>query len=166
MVYSAKAVANYFLDLAGKAGKSISPMKIQKLVYMAHGWHMALADGKPLIDEQVAAWRYGPVIPSLYDEFKQFGNEPITKLATDAALVGTKFSLITPSITDDIIKGLLTKIWEVYGGFTAIQLSNMTHQPDTPWYQTWHVDGGHAVMGTDIPIERIQEHFSQLLSAS
>ena len=40
MGYSAKAVANYFLSKYGRK-KGITPLKIQKLVYIAHGWHMA-----------------------------------------------------------------------------------------------------------------------------
>jgi len=44
-------------------------MKLQKLVYYAHGWHLAL-NNEPLIDEQVECWQYGPVISSLFHEFK------------------------------------------------------------------------------------------------
>lgn len=168
MIYSAKAIANYFLALAEVSGKSITPMKIQKLVYMASGWHMALTNGKSLINEQVEAWKYGPVIPSLYDEFKQFGNDVITKSATEIDTNGTTLSLIVPQVSNDdsYVKGLLDKVWEVYGAYTPYQLSNMTHQQGTPWYQTWHEDGGRVDMGTDIPKERILEHFTHLASAS
>ena len=73
---SAKAIANYFLD------KSIdlTPMKIIKLVYIAHGWHLAITD-KPLIEDYVQAWEFGPVIPDLYHEFKKYGNTPIKTYA-------------------------------------------------------------------------------------
>ena len=46
--YSAKEIANYFLELSAK--KDISPLKIQKLVYIAHGWHLALY-GEPLVQD-------------------------------------------------------------------------------------------------------------------
>jgi len=168
MTYSSKAVANYFLDLAKASRNPVTPMKIQKLVYMASGWHIALTKGESLINEQVEAWKYGPVIPSLYDEFKQFGNDAITKLATEIDANGTTLSLTAPQVSNDdsYVKGLLDKVWEVYGTYTPYQLSNMTHQQGTPWYQTWHEDGGHVDMGTDIPKERIQEHFTRLASAS
>ena len=64
--YSSKAVANSFLDIA-EAGNvnDISPMKLQKLVYYAHAWHLAFL-GQPLIREEVQAWKFGPVIPDVY----------------------------------------------------------------------------------------------------
>ena len=73
MPYDPKAIANYFLDLARAQEKALTPLKIQKLVYFANGWHLAIK-GVPLINEQVEAWRFGPVIPSLYTHFERMGN--------------------------------------------------------------------------------------------
>ena len=128
--YSAKHVANYFLAKYGKHG--ISPLKIQKLVYLAHGWYMAFYDD-PLIDDEYAeAWEYGPVFPSLYHEFKHFGRSPITELATE---IDSEFNEATPRIPreDKKTRGLLDKTWEVYGNFTGMQLSRICHKPGSPW---------------------------------
>ena len=80
MGYSAFAVANYFLRLGRDSGEEITPLKIQKLVYIAHGYHLAFTasdnspNGLPLVDDEFAeAWQYGPVFPSLYHHFKRFG---------------------------------------------------------------------------------------------
>src|SRR5262245_29920187 len=70
--YSALAVANYFLDLAKAKGLALDPMKLQKMIFFAHGWSLALYDEK-LIDEPIQAWQYGPVVQSVYHEFKSFG---------------------------------------------------------------------------------------------
>jgi len=48
MAYDAKIVANYFLDLADRDHVFVSPLKLQKLVYLAHGWSLALR-GRPLL---------------------------------------------------------------------------------------------------------------------
>ena len=71
-MYPSAAIANEFLTLSFSDQKLVSPMKLLKLVYLAHGWHLAIK-GKPLIDEQIQAWDYGPVIQNLYHEIKGFG---------------------------------------------------------------------------------------------
>ena len=76
MSYDARAIANYFLERARLEGKSLDQMKLQKLVYYANGWHIAIKE-EPWIDEQVEAWRYGPVIQSLRDAFREYGDQAI-----------------------------------------------------------------------------------------
>jgi uncharacterized phage-associated protein len=172
MPYDSRAIANYFLSLASDQGKSLTQMKLQKLVYFAQGWHLAIHDGKPLIDEQVEAWKFGPVIPSLYLAFREYGDEPITAPATvffdgsDCSDDEIEFGEIAPSIDDHAtIKSLLNRIWAVYGDYSAIQLSNITHQPGTPWYHVNQQYRGHIPRGTDIPTETIQKCFIDLASA-
>ena len=144
---SAKAVANYFLDAAKRQGKTLDQMKLQKLVYIAHGWHLAIRE-RPLIQESVEAWTYGPIIADLYHEFKKFGNLPITERATEIKSRQTAggpfsigFSIEEPTIDRDsddpeYTRKFLNKVWDVYRDFTGVQLSNMTHEPDTPWDKT------------------------------
>src|SRR5271157_4349946 len=92
----ARAVANYFLDLAKKENRPIDPMGIQKFVYFAHGWNLAMY-GRPLIIQDVEAWDYGPVIRDLYQDFKRFGNGPIeTPAMTFGVEPGRRFQFIKP----------------------------------------------------------------------
>ena len=83
--YRACAIANYFLERAER--EPITQMKVQKLVYFAHGWHLGITQ-KPLINEQVEAWPYGPVIPSLYQDLKRWGADPITEPIKDRGVRG------------------------------------------------------------------------------
>ncbi|HEY1718789.1 MAG TPA: type II toxin-antitoxin system antitoxin SocA domain-containing protein, partial [Verrucomicrobiae bacterium] len=55
------AVANRFIELAQKSDSKLTLMKLLKIVYFAHGWHLALRDKSPLIDDTVEAWKFGPV---------------------------------------------------------------------------------------------------------
>ncbi|MHB1035361.1 MAG: Panacea domain-containing protein [Pirellulales bacterium] len=168
MSHSARAVANFFLELAKESEVQLSPMKLQKLVFFAHGWHLAIL-GTPLINEQVEAWEFGPVIPSLYHSFKAFGNQPISEPAHNYRIAGGRLHESTPTIPDTPETGptraLLRKVWEVYSPFTATQLSNVTHQPGTPWRNV--VDDckaryGLVPKGTDIPTQLIQQYFATL----
>lgn len=157
MIYSPKAIANYFLDLAKEHGDSVRPMKLQKLVYYAHGWY-AGHTGKPLIDETVEAWQYGPVISSLYHEFKRFGSNPITARATDFV----DFEIVeVPAPADESIKKFLRNVWASYGRYTGLTLSEMTHAEGSPWDVTWKENAG--VKGADIPFELISQHFKDVL---
>lgn len=148
-----KSIANYFLELAAANGESITPMKLQKLVYYAHGWYAGYTK-TPLINETVEAWQYGPVIPSLYREFRQFGSGDIKAKATDVGLFG---STEVPIPADPHIRAFLSNVWNSYGRYTGIALSEMTHAPGTPWDQTWSENPG--LRGMDIPFDRIAQWF-------
>lgn len=60
--YSAKDIAMAFVKKAIESGKPVTQMQLQKMVYFAHGLHLANTKGEPLVKEEFQAWRYGPVI--------------------------------------------------------------------------------------------------------
>lgn len=158
MPFSALAVANEFLDL----DKNLSPMKLQKLVYYAHGWYLALAD-QPLISERVEAWQYGPVIPALYSQFRRFGNEAITEKARELCFRNGKIFLRSPSLADcedaSDAKQLIARVNEEYGKYSAAQLSNATHKSGTPWQEVYR-DGARSIA---IPDEKIKDYFKKMM---
>jgi uncharacterized phage-associated protein len=153
MLYSPKSIANYFLELAAASGRQISPMKLQKLVYYAHGWYAGYT-GTPLIDEAVEAWQYGPVIPSLYHEFKPFGAGVVTRKATE--FQGLQLSEVAPP-SEPGLRKFLESVWNSYGSMSGLQLSEMTHAPGGPWDQTRKATAG--MRGADIPFDSILAHF-------
>ncbi len=76
-MHSVIDVANYFLSLVNEdQGEGITNMKMQKLVYYAQGFSLAMLN-KPLFEEPIEAWQYGPVVPTLYHAFKKYGNVPL-----------------------------------------------------------------------------------------
>ncbi len=165
-----KAVANFFLERAQLEGSGLSPMKLQKLVYFSHGWHLGLFD-VPLIDEPIQAWVWGPVIQSLYHEFKRFGSGAITDLATSVEWdpIDDNFKIITPTIpaNDQEEREFVLGMWGIYGKYAATRLSNATHAVGTPWYQMWlqyKNDRGAIPKGIIIPNNTIREYFAKLAS--
>src|SRR5258708_2453783 len=164
--HDALAVANWFLAKAAKESKTLDPMKLQKLIYFAHGWSLALTD-IPLIEEHPEAWDYGPVIPSVYHEFKSFGRKPITSRASKIDWpISAKLEDILNSVfyepaveDDDDTERLLTRVWEVYGGLTGVQLSNMTHAAGGAWYKAYH-ELANGRKGVDISDELIKAEFT------
>jgi uncharacterized phage-associated protein len=114
-------VANYLLSQVDEdAGDLISNMKLQKLVYYAQGYHLALFD-RPLFEETIEAWAHGPVVPELYRAFKKFGNSGIP-IPQDVDF----------SNLDENTKDFLNEIYIVLGQFSAWKLRNMTHS-EPPW---------------------------------
>jgi len=156
MPFSARSIANYFIDRAKVTGETLTPMKLQKLVYYAMGWYAGYT-GKPLVDEAVEAWQYGPVFPSLYQEFKRFGAGPITSKATELDVDFEDVEVPTPE--DPSVRQFLDNVWTSYGKYTAVKLSEMTHASGSPCDTTWQ--SAQGVRNKDIPFEVIQQHFAQ-----
>lgn len=122
-------VANEIIRVAHETGKSISNMKLQKLLYLAQGIHLALKSDTPLFDDVIEAWKYGPVVPSVYHKFKIYfaGEIPaIHPFSSGADVLG------------DEKKKLVRRVVDLYGGLSAISLSNFTHLPDSPWYPVYN----------------------------
>ena len=108
--YPAIAVANEFLDLSFIEKNLITPLKLQKLVYICHGRHLGFY-AYPLIKERVEAWSYGPVIPIIYHQFKHYGNKDIQKKCFDPeeelfALMDSELKLVEPEIDTENEKNL------------------------------------------------------------
>lgn len=119
---SARDVVNYFLTKANPDEERISNLKMQKLLYYAQGFHLAMT-GKPLFNESIEAWRYGPVVPAVYHELKQHRDGPLPP-APEEFDPGAVFSAAQLEILDEV--------FEVYGQFSAWKLRDLTHD-ETPW---------------------------------
>ncbi|MGY3327465.1 putative phage-associated protein [Mesorhizobium sp. USDA 4775] len=154
MEYTPQHIANYFLDRAKKEGRTISPMKLIKLVYIAYGWVLALT-GKRLFQEKIQAWKHGPVIPSLYHEFKHFRSDPINEKAMRFDL--DTFDAVEPRIDpeDKESNFILDKVWSVYKHFSGSTLRAKTHEADTPWSRVYNPEE----MDTQIRDKDIAEHY-------
>lgn len=160
--YSPIAIANWFIHRAEIESCPLDPMKLVKLVYLAHGWHLAVR-GEALINETVEAWPYGPVVPSVYHAFKRYGKAPVDGPAMEVNPEAGDFSMPDVPRGDIETVEVLERVWEVYRGFSGIELSTLTHQPGSPWEQAWgEAEKQGKVRGIDIPDVVIREHFVAL----
>ena len=78
MAYKVLDIANKLLLRAknNESGDLMSNMKLQKMLYYQQGFHLAYF-GTPLFDEDIEAWMYGPVVPSVYSHYKNCGRQGI-----------------------------------------------------------------------------------------
>ncbi len=140
--YLALHIANYFLWKAREEGvKDMTQLKLMKLVYFAYAWNLAIFE-KEIFSEIIEAWKHGPVVPSIYHEFKRFQNSPIT----DYAELPFEDSLETyyPMVNsdDDNTIRVLETVWDVYKNKSGWDLRQITHEDAGAW------------QGENIPIER------------
>lgn len=124
----------------------ISNLKLQKLLYYCQAYSYGLT-GKPMFSEQIEAWVYGPVVPSVYQEYKKYEsrNIPLSDIE--------QFSLPDDSTDSAIIK--LVK--EQKGQYSAIALKDMTHK-ETPWIEAFAI-----CKNQPIEAETMREYFREKL---
>ena len=146
MEHDARSVANELLRRAKDDGEPVTHLKIMKLVYFCHAWMLGLYH-EPLQVQPIEAWRFGPVVRDVYRSLRRYGSEPINHP------IG-----VEPEEYSSTQMDLIDQVWEVYGKYTARQLSAMTHAPGTPWHHIWHQWGESAV----IPDPMIEEYYSDL----
>ncbi len=144
---SAKQVAEWFINRA-KMDKemykeesiSFTNLKLQKMLYYAQSMSLAVY-GKKLFDDKLIAWKYGPVVPNVYQTYKVCGKNDIE--VADAV-----------TFEDDIVV-LLEYVYEQFGKFTAIELMKKTHN-EKP-YKTIYKEGED----NEMPDKLLKENFKK-----
>lgn len=160
-------VAKYFIIRAYQDGREaeMTNMKVQKLLYYAQSLHLALFD-EPLFEQEIQAWRYGPVCPHAYHFYSKFEAQ----------------QLPIPSLEDlqnisDPEKELLEEVWRYFGQYHAYYLSDLTHI-EFPWKKARkglpsHAASTEPILREDLQllgqekleeIERNHPHYSLIVS--
>ncbi len=148
MAVSPNAVANAFLRIASEHGKKLTNMQVQKLVFMAQGYSLALLD-RCIFEKNIHAWQWGPVVPSLYKALQPYGSGQVTQELKAADSV----------LRDSEESGVLKGVWDAYGHYSGSQLSEITHRPGSPWKKTWD----RQPFGV-IDVEDIKSYYKKLAS--
>ncbi len=149
---SSIAIANEFITLGKAKNKQFTIMQVLKLVYIAHGWMLGFFD-EPLTDDDIEAWKHGPVIPNLYHAIKDSKNKIVTQ--------------VIPTFTDEMTeldvnqKKIVQFVFQHYSHFTGFQLSDLTHQAGTPWREFFSED----TRNRRIPTATIARHYREKTKA-
>ena len=130
-------------------------MWLQKLVYIAHGWNLAI-NGEPLVADSAEAWDGGPVYRPIWNHIKLNGYAK-----PSCALVDPESSTEYKADLSENERRIIDLTWQKYNGFSGSELSRMTHLPGTPWTETYMKLGRDAV----IPNPLIRQHYLDLARA-
>jgi uncharacterized phage-associated protein len=162
MPHSSLAIANEFIKKSLEPdARPLTHMQLQKLVYLAHGWNLG-AHHQPMIEDPVEAWKFGPVIRRLYEALSYAGSGPIPaeiNWGDDTSFVADDDGIAYEELTASEA-GIVKLVWDTYGSYPAFKLSALTHQPNTPWSETFEA-GSNKV----IPNSVIERHFESLIAA-
>lgn len=134
--YDARSVANYVLDRIWAHGASATQLQLYKIVYFAHGWHLAAGRG-PLIVQQFEAWKYGPVVRVLRESFSHYGRNPISAKAERFDIFTGEF-IPTENIENKDDLDFISNIVDSYYKYDGWHLSEITHEAGSPWDRVWN----------------------------
>jgi uncharacterized phage-associated protein len=141
-------IAHIVTHYVNQKGDTISPKKLQKLLYYVEAWNLVHLN-TPLIEEDFEAWVHGPVLPSLYDEFD-----------TPDDLVNA--IIVKNKITDEQIE-LIYSVLDKYGSMTSFQLELLSHN-ETPWIEAREGVPPHQPCNNIIPKPKIKAFYSSLIA--
>ena len=122
----------------------VDNLKLQKLIYYSQAVYLVLHNGEPLFREKIEAWTYGPVVRSIYKEYKKNGIDIIKHNSEEPI-----------NLNSEEIEAIDFAL-EYYGKFTGPELINRTHQED-PWRYIFDSENNHKV----IPNADIYNYYRQ-----
>lgn len=140
-------VANNILKRGIDEDIDITPMKLQKLLYLVYKAYLQCT-GDPLFSERIEAWRYGPVVRDVYNRFKPYGSNAIRGYGKDA----TGGIFIVNEGSSEKFRKAINETWDIYKKMDGISLAMMTHKEGTAWRKTVQ-EGRRYIRDEDIAQE-------------
>jgi uncharacterized phage-associated protein len=151
-------IANEFIRVAAAEGKAFSQMHLQELVYIAHGWCLALT-GQPLTGDRPEAFEFGPEYRRLADALVMYGTRPVTKLIGPPR--GSS-RLDTIPIDDPLgadERAIVDQVYAKYAHLKTSDLASITRAENAPWRTIFKAGEG---AGRDIPHQMIRRQFAEI----
>lgn len=133
---SPSLVANSILERSIRDNIPVTPMKLQKLLYLTSVVYQHRT-GQRLLGEPFQAWKWGPVSRSIYDEFRSYGASPIQSYAVDSR--GNSLVVaagVSDSSSADILRAI-DDTWNAFKYCTPADLVKITHGPGGAWETAW-----------------------------
>ncbi len=134
--YNAIDVANYIVNKSIEMDAPVSHLKLQKLLYYVQAMKL-VKTGVPMFDDEISAWKYGPVVESVYHRFKVFANAPISEKITFRGVDYIK-EFSSNEIYDpyDVIdledQKIIDTVINAYKDVGAMDMVRKTHR-EAPW---------------------------------
>jgi uncharacterized phage-associated protein len=158
----ATKISKYIIAKYDNVGDLITNKKLQKLLYYIEAWSLVHLDS--LIDEDFEAWVHGPVIPSLYQEYKHFSYSPIV-LKYEKDIDSSKYikSFEIESKLNQSYFTLIDAVLNKYGILSSRELELLSHS-ENPWLTIRKNLSPIDNCSDIISKKMIKEYYSSLIS--
>jgi uncharacterized phage-associated protein len=145
VAHTALTVARYFLSIPEEdSGELVSNLKLQKLLYYAQGYYVALNGVTTLLfKDTIYAWKHGPVIKTVYSHFSSCKDGAIPQVSP-------------PPKLPENDRLFLNRIHDTFGRYSAWALRDMTHK-EPPWLDNYEPE----VQDIVIPVSDLHKYFSK-----
>lgn len=114
------------LEFSRPAPTVMNPVKLQRILYIAASEHIKRTD-KSLFDEPFEVGSTGPILRSVYDQFRSFDGQRIEYYAKDAAGCSFVLDPLSPR------GALLHFVSEKSRDWTGSSLSKLLTMPGSAW---------------------------------
>lgn len=142
-------IAAFMLAASKRRGIALNQMRLQRLVYIAHGLRLANC-GEALTGDRPEAWDYGPVYRRLADATAPYGD----------TLVGDLFGVSADwSGLDQSERDLMRFVVQRVGTLPLERLSAVTRGEGSPWQLVYAAGDGRY---RDIAHRLVKEQFDSL----
>ena len=136
--YNVKEIAYYIISYSHGICKPVSNLKLQKLLYFVQGYFLAYSNGEEAcFKEEIEAWAFGPVVESVYYEFRGYGSNDIPNFCVEHFNISNK----------DIEK--IESVINMFKDYSANNLVTITHQQD-PWKNTYYPYQNNIISKSEI----------------
>lgn len=147
------AIANYLVEKAALERKALDIYQLVKLVYEAHGWCLGIT-GRPLLSTRIEAWKYGPVVPEVYEAFRVQGS-------TIRARAKDENGRLYMADMDSEQTWIVDKVYRIFKDMDPLRLAYLAREEGTPWHEV-RATGAYYC---PIPNSTIHAYYRNLVEA-
>ena len=133
--YRAIEIANFYIRLTNSIpDNNIDNLRLNKILYYAQAWSL-VRNKRPLFEDDIQEWDYGPVICDVYHTYKCCGGNTIEE-AEDY--------FDENRLSNDELE-LLVDVYQKYGKYTGEALKDMTHKKGFSWEQVYQTGRNNVI---------------------
>lgn len=125
--------------------EELTQMKCMKLLYYIQAANLVI-ENKRLFDEDIVAWKYGPVVEKVHEKYRR-QRGIVGEISADDLRDYNELE------SDEQTSSILNSIYKIYGYSSAYDLMRQTHQ-EKPWQDTKQSEV--------ISDEKIKDYYSEV----